>query len=138
MFTVPAQSRFGGALMPFRAILYIPALILFSWVIGTSAQPLPRSGAAKARPENQSVSGKISSVGDAEFTVAVPKDKDQQQIQNVEFFVDDKTRVEGKLAVGAHALVEYRSDGGRNIAVHIVVTQAAGAGFLSDAAIRVD
>jgi hypothetical protein len=124
--------------MPFRAILYIPALILFSLVMGLSAQPLSRPGAAKARPENQSVSGKISSVGDAEFTVAVAKDKSKQQTQNVEFFVDDKTRVEGKLAVGAQALVEYRSEGGQNIAVHVVITQTAGARFSSDPAIHVN
>lgn len=122
----------------FRAILALPALFLFSFAITTLAQPLPRPGTAKALPENQSVSGKISSVGDAQFTVAVARDKDKQSLQNVEFFVDDKTRVEGKLAVGAQALVEYRSDAGRNIAVHVVVTAAAGAGLFAGALIRVN
>lgn len=124
--------------MGFRAILSLPALVLLSFAIGTRAQPLPRPGLARPLPENQSVSGKISSVGDAEFTVAVARDKDKQGPQNVEFFVDDKTRVEGKLAVGAQALVEYRSDAGRNIAVHVVVTAASGAAVLAGALVRVN
>jgi len=124
--------------MRIRAILYVPALVLLSLALGVFAQPLRSLGATKASAENQSVSGKIASVGDAEFTVAVANDKDKQHTQNVEFFVDDKTRVEGKLAVGANALVEYRSDSGRNIAVHIVVTPAAGASFMSKPAIHVD
>jgi hypothetical protein len=126
--------------MRFRAILSLLALVLLSFAIGTRAQPLPRPGSAKTLPENQSVSGKISSVGDAQFTVAVAKDKqsDKQGPQNVEFYVDDKTRVEGKLAVGAQVLVEYRSDAGRNIAVHVVVTPASGAAVFAGALIRVN
>lgn len=124
--------------MRFRAILALPALVLFPFAIGTLAQPLSHHGTATGAPENQSVSGKISSVGDAQFTVAVARDKDQQSPQNVEFFVDGKTRVEGKLAVGAEALVEYRSDAGRNIAVHVVVKPATGAGSFAGAGIRVD
>jgi hypothetical protein len=110
--------------MKFRVILVLPALILAFSTCSVFAQPLSRMAMAKAVPENQSVSGKIASVGDAEFTVAVTNDKDKRGPQNVEFYVDDKTRVEGKLAVGAQALVEYRSDGGKNIAVHVVIVQA--------------
>jgi len=44
----------------------------------------------------------------------------------VEFLVDDKTKVEGKLTIGAQAMVEYRSDDGKNVAVHVVVTPASG------------
>jgi hypothetical protein len=40
--------------------------------------------------------------------------------------VDDKTKVEGKLAVGAQATVEYRSNEGKNIAVRVIVTPASG------------
>jgi len=124
--------------MRFRAILALPALVLLCFAIGTLARPLSHTGRAKALPDNQSVSGKITSVGDAQFTVVVAKDKDRQSPQNVEFFVDDKTRVEGKLVVGAQALVEYRSDAGRNIAVHVVVTPASGAALFAQALIRVD
>lgn len=113
--------------MRFRAILCPPALIVLCFAVGTLVQ----GSVCKASVENQSVSGRISSVGDAEFTVALPKDEDKQHTQNVEFFVDDKTRVEGKLAIGAQALVEYRSDSGRNIAVHVVVTQSPAADIRS-------
>jgi hypothetical protein len=49
-----------------------------------------------------------------------------QTPQTVEFMVDDKTKVEGKLTIGAQAVVEYRSDSGKNIATHVVVTPASG------------
>jgi hypothetical protein len=74
-------------------------------------------------PDNQSLSGKISSVGDAQFSVDVLKDKD---VNTIQFLVDDKTKVDGKLSVGAQATVEYRSDTGKNIAVRVIVTPASG------------
>jgi hypothetical protein len=73
--------------------------------------------------DNPSVSGQIASVGDASFTLEVKKSKDSQTVQ---FEVDENTKVEGKLAVGALAVVEYRSDGGKNIATHVVVHAPAG------------
>lgn len=74
-------------------------------------------------PDNQSLAGKISSVGDAQFSLDVLKDKD---VNTFQFLVDDHTKVEGKLAVGAQATVEYRSDAGKNIAVRVIVTPASG------------
>jgi hypothetical protein len=47
-------------------------------------------------------------------------------VNTVQFLVDDKTTVEGKLSVGARATVEYRSSEGKNIAVHVIVTPASG------------
>jgi hypothetical protein len=101
--------------------LSLSSLLIFFFAVTAFASSY--ASRPKAAPDDQSVSGKISGVGDAEFTVAVAKDK--QPSQNVEFFVDDKTRVEGKLAVGALVLVQYHSDSGRNIAVHVVVTPPA-------------
>jgi len=40
--------------------------------------------------------------------------------------VDDDTKAEGKLAVGAHATVEYRSNGDKNIPVRVGVMPASG------------
>jgi hypothetical protein len=97
------------------------------FTLAVFAQPLPAYATGHSTslaPENQSVSGQIASVGDAAFTVNVAKDK--QEGQAVEFLVDDKTKVEGKLTIGAQAMVEYRSDSGKNIAVHVVVTPASG------------
>jgi hypothetical protein len=116
--------------MRFRAILTLATLFMACFTAAVFAQPLPANDAEAGErpPENQSVSGQIASVGDAAFAVSITS-KDQQKPQTVEFLVDDKTKVEGKLAIGAQALVEYRSDSGRNIAVHVVVTPASGHGL---------
>jgi phosphosulfolactate synthase (CoM biosynthesis protein A) len=114
--------------MRFRAILSVSTLFLLFFTIAAFAESQSREGLSKGFPANQSVSGKIASVGDAAFTVSVTPGKqqaDKDKPQAVEFLVDDKTRVEGKLDVGANVLVEYRSDSGRNIAVHVVVTPAS-------------
>jgi hypothetical protein len=113
--------------MKFCAILVLATLFVACFILAVFAAPLPRiGGAASARslPENQSVSGQIATVGDAAFAINITKGK--QGPQTVEFLVDDNTKVEGKLAIGAQAQVEYRSDSGRNIAVHVVVTPASG------------
>ena len=113
--------------MRLRAILTLATLFMTCFTLAVFAQPLHRIGGAARtdrRPENQSVSGQIASVGDAAFAIHITKDK--QSPETVEFLLDDKTTVEGKLTIGAQALVEYRSDSGRNIAVHVVVTPASG------------
>jgi hypothetical protein len=74
-------------------------------------------------PDNQSLAGKISSVGDDQFSLDVLTDKD---VNTFQFLVDDHTKVEGKLAVGAQATVEYRSDAGKNFGVRVIVTPASG------------
>ena len=115
--------------MRFRVILTMATLFMACSTAAVFAKPLPANDAeaGKRPPENQSVSGQIASVGDAVFTVNITsKDKDQQKPQTVDFLVDGKTKVEGKMAIGAQALVEYRSDSGKNIAVHVVVTPASG------------
>jgi hypothetical protein len=73
--------------------------------------------------DNPSVGGQIASVGDASFTLEVKKSKEPQTVQ---LKVDENTMVEGKLAVGAQAVVEYRSEGDKNIATHVVVHAPAG------------
>jgi hypothetical protein len=126
---IPGQNHIGGDFMKLRSILALTTLFMTCFTLAVFAEPLPRKNAeagAKGSPENQSVSGQISAVGDAAFSVSTKKDNSGQQ--TVEFLVDDKTKVEGKLTIGAQALVEYRSDSGKNIAVHVVVTPASGVG----------
>ena len=113
--------------MKLRAILSLATLFLTCFTIAVFAQPAsPNAGASSAgrATENQSVSGKIASVGDAAFELSVAKEN--QKAQTVQFLVDDQTKVEGKLSVGAQAMVEYRSDSGNNIAVRVVVTPSSG------------
>jgi hypothetical protein len=76
-----------------------------------------------APPDNQSLSGKIASIGDATFSLDITKDQDKK---TVKFVVDEETKVEGKLTVGSQATVEYRSEDGVNLAVRVVVTPASG------------
>lgn len=72
--------------------------------------------------EHGSVSGKISSIGDASFAVEVRKGQDLVTFQ---FLIDDTTKVDGRLEVGSMATVDYRIDGGNNIALHVVVQPTA-------------
>src|SRR4029077_6042418 len=113
--------------MRFRTILTLATFFLTCFTIAVFAQPLlPTTGPSISNhlAENQSLSGQISSVGDAAFTLNIAKGK--KGPETVEFLVDDKTKVEGKLSVGAQAMVEYHSDDGKNVAVHVVVTPASG------------
>lgn len=102
--------------MRFRTALSLATLFLFCFTVAAWSSP-------RSSVDNQSISGKISSVGDASFALDVLKN---QNLSKVEFLVDGNTKVEGKLAIGAQASVEYRSDSGKNIAVHVVVTPASG------------
>ena len=107
--------------MRFRTAVSLATLFLLCFTVAVWSQPLP-SKASKAlmneEAESQSVSGKISSVGDASFSIDV---KNSQDTSTVQFLVDGKTVVEGKLAVGQQAMVEYHSEDGKNIATHVVV-----------------
>lgn len=75
------------------------------------------------QPTNQSITGKIVAVGDAEFSVEIGKTKNANPVR---FLIDENTKVEGRLSVGARALVEYHAEGTSNIAVHVVVMSATG------------
>jgi len=112
--------------MRFRTSMFLATLFLVCFTIAAWSTPptvQPAAGPLLPTPDTQSLSGKIASVGDAEFSVQVTKDQD---VNTVQFLVDDKTKVEGKLAVGAQATVEYRSNADKNIAVHVIVTPASG------------
>jgi hypothetical protein len=111
--------------MRFRASMFLVTLFVACFTIAAWSTPLPAqpaTGAPQPTPDNQPLSGQITSIGDTEFSVQVAKNKD---VSTVHFLIDDKTKVEGKLAVGAQATVEYRSDEGKNIAVHVIVTPAS-------------
>lgn len=113
--------------MRFRTILSLATLFLTCFTIAVWSQPATAqtaSGSAAPAAENKSVSGRISSVGDATFAVEIVKENKAKQ--TLQFLVDDTTKVDGKLAVGAQAMVEYRSDGGNNLALHVVVTPSSG------------
>lgn len=112
--------------MRFRAILTLVTLFIVTVFVAclgvaVSSDALasqPKSNLFRAATEHGSVSGKISAIGDASFSVDVKKSQDPVTLQ---FLVDDDTKVEGRLKVGSTATVDYRTDGADNIALHVVV-----------------
>jgi hypothetical protein len=113
--------------MRFRTALCLATLFLVCFTVAAWSTPRPAQllDYWQPPPDTQSMSGKISAVGDAAFSLEVTKN---QEVKTVEFLVDGDTKVEGKLAPGANATVEYRSNSGKNVAVHVVVTPASGMG----------
>lgn len=112
--------------MRFRASLCLATLFMVCFTVAAWSTPYPDWLVADPllpTPDNESLSGKISSVGDTSFTVEVMKN---QKPNTVQFEIDGNTNVEGKLTIGAQAMVEYRSDEGRYLAVRVVVTPASG------------
>jgi hypothetical protein len=110
--------------MRFRTALCLATLFLICFTVAAWSTPVPDRlmlSNPQPVPDSQSVSGKISSIDDAAFVLEVAKGKD---VSTVQFLVDDQTKVEGKLAVGAQATVEFRSSGEKNVAVHVLVTAA--------------
>ena len=112
--------------MRFRTALCLATLFLTCLTIAAWSTPVPDrllTDSPQPVPDTQSLSGKVASIDDAAFSLEVNKGKEKSTVQ---FLVDDNTKVEGKLAVGAQATVEYRSNGGKNVAVHVVVLQSSG------------
>jgi hypothetical protein len=62
-------------------------------------------------------------VGESQFALDTVKN---QKPDTIQFLVDENTRIEGKLTIGAQAAVDYRLDGDKMIATRVVVTQASG------------
>jgi hypothetical protein len=83
--------------MRFRTSMFLLTLFVACFTIAAWSTPpntKPAVGSLQPTPGNQSLSGKIASVGDAEFSVQVTKEQD---VNTAQFLVDDKTKVEGKL-----------------------------------------
>jgi len=117
--------------MRFRTALSLVTFFVVCFAVAAWTSPLPAQATTmNSAPDAQSVAGKISSIGDAAFSLEVAKSQDSEAKSNtLQFLVDGNTKVEGQLSVGAQATVEYRSDGGKNIATHVVVTPASGLSY---------
>jgi len=111
--------------MRFRTALSLAALFLLCFTVAVSSTPLIAQARMATNPSvgMQTVSGKIASVGDAEFALDVVQNEKPSTLQ---FLIDDSTKVEGTLSVGAQATVEYRSQDDKNIATHVAVMPASG------------
>jgi hypothetical protein len=115
--------------MRFRTALSLATLFLVCFTVAAWSTPLPSQPPLEhlqPRTDNQSLSGKISSIGEPAFSLEVTKNQD---VGTVEFLVGGDTIIEGKLELGAHGTVEYRFNSGKNVAVRVVATQASGMGL---------
>ena len=86
-------------------------------LVDTALSPA-RGGPLDPATQNGYVSGRVSAMGAGTFSVDVKKSED---VVTLKFLVDSATKIDGKLAVGSMATVDYRNDGADNIAVHVVV-----------------
>ena len=96
-------------------------LVCFTLAVGRSTAligPQEKTPAAEIR----SVPGRIASVGDAEFTL----DLNKKEPEELKFLIDSQAKMEGKLAIGANAAVDYRSSDGKNIATDVVLVPDSG------------
>jgi hypothetical protein len=113
--------------MRFRTTLtlatLLPGVLVFAVVGWPAARDLqPTSHAYHSATQTGSVSGKISAVGGDSFSVDVQK---SQEPVTLKFLIDDNTKIDGQLKVGATATVDYRTEDVKNIAVHVMVHSAA-------------
>jgi len=115
----------ASSIMRFRTALSLATFFLLCITLAVWRSPLSArtKDTTPPAPEVQSVSGKIASVGDAEFTLELGKNQSPDKLK---FLIDSETKVEGKLAIGANATVDYRSADGKNIATHVTVMSAPG------------
>jgi hypothetical protein len=93
-------------------------------VIGAhlSAQPsLTQSDSGKqSKSATKSVSGKVTSIGNSGTSFEVQVEGSSNQ--TMEFVVNNKTQVQGKVSVGTLVAVDYQPiEGGQNLAVNIAV-----------------
>ncbi len=114
----------------FFSTLVTLALAVTAWSLppstthGTAVLALSNIQSA---PQEQSVSGKIASVGKNSFTLTVGSEKQNLQQdpgtpRTMTFLLDKNTTIEGSLRVGANADVTYRQDKGANVAISVHVT----------------
>jgi hypothetical protein len=111
--------------MRFRAALSKSAhLLLFFFTIWLWSVPVPlHAWTIHVAPEPSSVAGKIANVADSQFILSLDRNQNPNKLV---FEIDANTKIEGKLAVGAQATVDYHADGDRLIATHVVVLPASG------------
>jgi hypothetical protein len=110
--------------MRFRTAVSIATFFLLCFAISLWSAPLAAEVAPlRNSPEPSSVSGKITTVNDSQFTLSLNRNKNPNKL---EFVIDANTRIEGQLAVGSQATVDYRAEGQQLVATHVVVLPASG------------
>ena len=110
--------------MRFRTAVSITTFFLLCFAISLWSVPVPAEiGPLRNTPEPSSVSGTIANVNTSQFTLSLNRNHNHNKL---EFVIDSNTKIEGKLAVGAEATVDYRAEGQQLVATHVVVLPASG------------
>ncbi|HET7105620.1 MAG TPA: DUF5666 domain-containing protein [Candidatus Acidoferrum sp.] len=110
--------------MRFRTAISLATFFLACFAISLWSVPLHTlAGPLRSFPEASSVVGTIANVNASQFTISLNRNQNPNKL---EFVIDSNTRIEGKLAVGVRATVDYRADGQRLIATRVVVLPASG------------
>jgi len=110
--------------MRFRPITLVRALLILALVHFVFALPSrSQMGATPNTPESSSVSGKVASLSETRLTLSTGRD---QTLNTLAFLINSNTKIEGALVVGAHATVDYRTEGDHLIATHVVATPSLG------------
>jgi hypothetical protein len=108
------------SIMRFRTVISVASFLVLWALIGFCAAPHP---ALAAVAESLSASGRIATVSSSKFTINLGL---HQTPSKLDFVIDSDTKIEGTLVVGAQAAVDYRADGERLVATHVVVLPASG------------
>jgi Domain of unknown function (DUF5666) len=110
--------------MRFRTAISIATFFLLCFAISLWSVPVPAEiGPLRNIPEPSSVSGTIANVNTSQFILSLSRNQNPNKL---EFVIDSNTRIEGKLAVGAQATVDYRAEGQQLIATRVVILPASG------------
>jgi len=110
--------------MRFRTAISLATFFMVCFAISLWSVPLSAGvGQLRAFPEPSSVVGTIANVHPSQFTLSLNRNLNPNKL---EFVIDSNTQIEGKLAVGARATVDYRADGQQLIATRVVVQPASG------------
>ncbi len=107
-----------------RHVLAAMFVVALAWGASGVARVHSRlvSPLAAQEEEQQTVSGKVTGVGEDSVAVEVVEETDEgEETKIMNFVIDDNTDVEGQLEVGARVRVTYRVAEGRNIAIRVVV-----------------
>jgi len=110
--------------MRFRTALSIATFFLLCFTISAWSVPgFAETEPLRNSPEPSSVSGRIATFNDSQFTLELNRNQNPNKLT---FVIDSNTKIEGKLSVGAHAAVDYRAEGQQLVATRIAVLPASG------------
>src|SRR5579863_2769708 len=111
-------------IMRFRTAVSLATFFMLCFAVSLWSTDLSKKiGPWRNSPEPSSVSGTIANVNTSQFTLALNRNQNPNKL---EFVVDSNTKIEGKLAVGSQATVDYRAEGQQLVATRVVVLPASG------------